>query len=118
MLPSIESLTTATLSLALDAATLRQQAIAANIANAGVEGYERLGVAFEEQLAQARDSLQRRGTVALSDLQQVELGLAPLAREQGGGPGVQLDVEVAEMARDRDLAVRVVPQVHRMLAVP
>ncbi len=33
-------------------------------------------------------------------------------------PSRELVESVAEMARDRDLAVRVVPQVHRMLALP
>jgi hypothetical protein len=33
-------------------------------------------------------------------------------------PSRELLESVAEMARDRDLSVRVVPQVHRVLAVP
>jgi flagellar basal-body rod protein FlgB len=37
-------------SLALDAASLRQQAIAANIANAGDPAYQRRGVSFEARL--------------------------------------------------------------------
>ena len=38
------------LALALDAASLRQQAYAANIANAGNAAYQRLGVSFEAKL--------------------------------------------------------------------
>ncbi len=37
----------------LDAATLRDKAIAANIANVGTPGYERIEVAFEEALKSA-----------------------------------------------------------------
>ena len=33
-------------------------------------------------------------------------------------PARELIESVAEMARDRDLVVRVVPQVHRLLALP
>jgi flagellar basal-body rod protein FlgB len=36
--------------LALDAATLRQQVTASNIANAGIAGFQRSQVSFEEQL--------------------------------------------------------------------
>ena len=36
--------------LALDAASMRQQVIAANIANAGDPAYQRRGVSFEERL--------------------------------------------------------------------
>lgn len=93
MTPSLESITTATLAKALDAASLRQQAIAANLANAGTEGYVPMQVTFEEQLDEARRSLRERGSVAPSDLQewQPELGA-------GEGHEVQLDAEVARMA--------------------
>jgi flagellar basal-body rod protein FlgB len=49
---------TALLGAALDAATMRQQAIAQNIANANTPGYRKIAVSFESrmgaELAQAR----------------------------------------------------------------
>ena len=39
-------------SLALDAALMRQTAIASNVANVNTQGYQALGVNFEEQLLQ------------------------------------------------------------------
>ena len=56
-LASIGTVTTELVSRALDAATLRHAALAANIANATTEGYRPLHVAFEEQLAAARHAL-------------------------------------------------------------
>lgn len=93
MVPSLEALTTATLAKALDAASLRQQAIAANLANAGTEAYVPLQVSFEEQLEDARRSLRERGSVAPADLQELQ---AELGTDEGGE--VQLDAEVARMA--------------------
>ncbi|MGB4476084.1 MAG: flagellar basal body protein, partial [Bacillota bacterium] len=41
------------LSKALQAASLRQEAIAQNLANVDTPGYKALGVSFEEQLSRA-----------------------------------------------------------------
>ncbi len=43
-------------SLALDAALMRQTAIATNIANANTHGYQTLGVNFEEQLTDSSET--------------------------------------------------------------
>lgn len=94
------SITIATVSLALEAAARRQETIAANVANANVEGYVPQRVAFETQLAQARASLQERGAVQPRDLERVTIEVEPVF-DAGGVPArVQLDVEVAEMARN------------------
>jgi len=55
------------MTLALDAASLRQQAIAANIANAGDPAYQRRGVSFEDRLREltASSTPQGAGTAAL-----------------------------------------------------
>ncbi|MGB4717593.1 MAG: flagellar basal body rod protein FlgB, partial [Bacillota bacterium] len=53
------------LSKALQAASLRQEAIAQNLANVDTPGYKALGVSFEEQLSRAlsgSDSIQLRVT--------------------------------------------------------
>jgi flagellar basal-body rod protein FlgB len=94
------SITVATVSLALEAAARRQEAMAANIANAGVDGYLPQRVAFETQLADARASLQEKGSVQSSDLARVAIDVEPVEDASGAPARVQLDVEVAEMARN------------------
>lgn len=44
-------------SLALDAALMRQTAIATNIANANTRGYQTIGVDFEQQLTDSSETL-------------------------------------------------------------
>lgn len=100
MVHSLESLTTATVSLALDAAARRQQAIAANVAHANTEGYAAVRVSFESQLAEARQSLRDRGSVQPADLAGVRAELHSTADAGGGPVRVQLDLEMAEMARN------------------
>lgn len=91
----LEALTTATLALALDAASRRQEAFAANIANAGTPGFTPLQVEFESQLADARASLRSRGSVEPRDLEGVQPQVAPALDEP-----LRLDGQVAEMARN------------------
>jgi flagellar basal-body rod protein FlgB len=100
MFAGIEALTTASLSLALDAATLRQQAIASNIANADVAGYQALEVAFESQLTQARESLQRQGSVDAFSLADVQLKMTPMASTSNVPASIKLDAEVAKLAQN------------------
>lgn len=97
MVHSLESLTTATVSLALDAAARRQQAIAANVANANTEGFAAVRVSFESQLTEARQSLRDRGSVQPGDLAGVR---AELQTGEGAPARVHLDLEMAEMARN------------------
>ncbi len=94
------SITIATVSLALEAAARRQETFAANLANANVDGYVPQRVAFEAQLAQARASLQEQGRVHPRDLERVTIELEPVLDAAGAPARVQLDVEVAEMARN------------------
>lgn len=56
------------LKTALDAYSMRQKAIASNVANIDTPGYKRIEVPFEEQLQQAQN-MQTKGT----DLGQIEL---------------------------------------------
>jgi flagellar basal-body rod protein FlgB len=101
MTEGIEAITTAAIGLALDAAILRQQAIAANIANAGVEGYTPVTVDFESRLDEARSALESRGRLDAASLVDVRPALetAPLDA-RGLPPKVALDVEVASMAQN------------------
>ena len=61
MTDGIEAVTRSALALALDAASLRQQAIATNIANANAIGYVPQRVSFEEQLVDARRGMAQNG---------------------------------------------------------
>lgn len=93
MTHGIEAVTTASLSLAMDAATLRHQVIAANIANASSVGYVPQQVSFEAQVEQALrgDSV---GTPAL------QMRVEPQSAPNGGPAVVHVDTEVAAMAEN------------------
>lgn len=96
----ITNVTTAALALALDAAALRQQAIASNIANVDTPGYSPVAVAFEEQLTQARRTLQAGRALDGSELAGVQPALQAVSGEAGLSPAVQLDVEAAHLAQN------------------
>ena len=96
MSQSTEAVTSAIMRVALDGASLRHQAIAANIANAATPGYQPLKVSFESQLASARDRL--NGGEAL---QGVLADLSPSVEAQAQeGEGPALDLQVADMAQN------------------
>ena len=97
---ALEALTTATLSLAMEAASRRHQAIATNIANAHTEGYEPVRLSFEEHLADARSALHDRGSVDRFALAGVRMELEPVLDAQGRPAQVQLDAQMAELARN------------------
>jgi len=86
----IEGTTAKVVTLALDAASLRQQAIAANIASANTPGYRPVRVSFEEQLS-ALDA---------ASLENVRPTIEPepLAADPANGSAVALDQEVAKLS--------------------
>ncbi len=102
MTEGLEAVTSAALALALDAASMRQQVHATNIANAATPGYGPLRVSFEAQLDEVRAELSARGRLTdASILAEVEPTLEEAPREAGGLlPQVQLDVEVAAMSQN------------------
>jgi flagellar basal-body rod protein FlgB len=81
----------ALLSRALDIAALRQAVHTSNIANAGVEGFRRLDVSFDTELARANAALgvDAASTDALTQPRVVETNET-----------VRLDQEMALMAKD------------------
>jgi flagellar basal-body rod protein FlgB len=79
------------LSRALDIAALRQAVHTSNIANAGVEGFRRLDVSFETELARAGAAL---GSTAST------LETLPQGRVVETTETVRLDKEMALMAKD------------------
>lgn len=91
----IDNNMTALLSMAIDAATMRQQAIAQNIANASTPGYQRVSVSFEQRLAGMAAHAPSGAAPSLADLSNYRPTL-----EYANGPanGVQLDQELAEMS--------------------
>ncbi|WP_440534011.1 flagellar basal body rod protein FlgB [Variovorax sp. YR566] len=100
MTDGIEAVTRSALALALDAASLRQQAISTNIANANAIGYVPQRVSFEAQLADARRSIEQSGRLDAFALNQVRPRVEPAVDATGVPAQVQLDVEAAEMARN------------------
>jgi flagellar basal-body rod protein FlgB len=96
MTEGIEGITTSVLSLALDAAVLRQQAIANNIANANTAGYVRQTVSFDRQLEALGTA--RADPTRLARFAHTALHIEP-AGADAAGP-VQLDMEVARMAQN------------------
>jgi flagellar basal-body rod protein FlgB len=86
---------TALLSLALDAAQMRQQAIAQNIANVNTPGYRRVSVSFEQRIAQ----LTRDGTGGAAQMPSYLSYYRPKIEYATGVEGpVQLDQELADMS--------------------
>lgn len=90
----IEAITTASLSLALDAASLRQQVIAANIANAGSVGFVPRRVSFEAQVADGLRALQGGASSPL------QARVEPVLGAQGEPQEVRLDTEVAALTQN------------------
>jgi flagellar basal-body rod protein FlgB len=87
MIGVVDGVGTSMVKLALDAAVLRHQAIAQNIANLQSEGYVPLQVSFETELAAARRSdlrpeEQRRLLESAKPQLVLQLGLSPGPRPQ------------------------------------
>lgn len=92
----IDPATSALVGMALDAAAMRQQAIAHNIANANTPGYRRMSVSFERQLDALRDG---DGEVRMAS--PASLGEArPVFTTAADEGAVSLDVEVADLSRN------------------
>ena len=100
MTDGIEAVTRSVLALALDAASLRQQAISANIANANAVGYVPQRVSFEDQLVDARRGMAQTGRVDAFALGDVRPRMEAVVDSQGIPAQVQLDMEAADMARN------------------
>ncbi len=82
---------------ALDAASLRHQVHAANVANVSTEGWQRLQVSFEDRLAAAASSLRSRDD---SVARRAMAGIEPRVEEAATGDRVGVDEEVAQMVQN------------------
>jgi flagellar basal-body rod protein FlgB len=112
---AIESVTTSLLGMALDAASLRQQAIATNIANVDTAGYVPRQVSFEAQLEQARRSLDADGAIDPFSLGTIRPRIE--AAPDGLASPVRLDVEVAKMAQNTVQYQTLVKAINRHFAI-
>lgn len=102
MLSIIDSGTTALLSLAIDAATMRQQALAQNIANVNTPGYRRVDVSFAERIGALIDGDGQVRTASPSELAAFRpfLQLAPADNADNADNKVSLDTELAAMSEN------------------
>jgi flagellar basal-body rod protein FlgB len=101
MIAGISGATKEAVMLALDAASLRHQAIANNIANASTPGYTPLKVNFEEQLAAFRQAMDGSDTEAHGALQGVKGFIEEdLAAAGRGASNVMLDMEVVKLSQN------------------
>jgi len=93
MTHSLEAITTTALGVALDAAQMRQQVIAANIANANVGGYAAQRLSFDAVLSEtwSRDGASVRPV-------SVQATVAPALDASGQPVPVQLDAEMAQLS--------------------
>jgi flagellar basal-body rod protein FlgB len=89
----------AAVATALDALSLRQQAIAANLANANTAGYRASGVDFEDALRSALDGLGTEPEETLQKLSELRAGLqSGDFTRTAQNAGVELDMELAHMS--------------------
>jgi flagellar basal-body rod protein FlgB len=100
MTSSIEALTTGALSAALDGASRRHAAVAANIANANTEGYVPVRVSFDARLEDARAALTEKRGLDASMLDALRGTPEAVLDAAGQPPKVELDLEMAELARN------------------
>jgi flagellar basal-body rod protein FlgB len=95
-----DPVTTALVIKALDAASLRQQAIAANIANANSVGYVPLRVNYEQQMGFVRQALARGSLATAAEVATlhpfIEQGQPPAA----GNAAVMIDMEVVKLSQN------------------
>lgn len=101
MISGISSATGEALVLALDAASLRHQAIANNIANANTPGYVPLRVNFEEQLSAFSRAAEGSDAEMRSALRGVKAFIEQDAAATGpGASNVMLDMEVVKLSQN------------------
>lgn len=112
----IEALTVAALSSALDAASLRQQVIATNIANAGRSDYVAQRVSFEATLAEQAARLHGEGVDRRPPVE-LRMRVEPDLDADGRGRPVQLDAEVGALAQNSTHYQALIRGLNRYLSV-
>lgn len=100
MFGSTEAITVDMVRLALDAASMRHQAIAHNIANVNTEGFAPARVNFEEQMSSLRSALQAGEPVKADMLAGIRPVLLRGAPALDADRTAMLDLQVSEMAQN------------------
>jgi len=95
--PGIEGVTTAALSLALDAASLQHRVLAANVANTNTPGYVPMRLQFSAQIDEMAASRASVSTDPAS-MFAVRMSLQPAQDASGAMTSVQPDQEMAAMS--------------------
>lgn len=113
----VEAVTTRALGLALDAAVLRHQVTATNIANAQTVGYVPHRLSFEEQMADAARDLASRGALDARALDNLQMRLVPSLDAGGQAQPVQFDAEMVELSRNAVHYQALIKGLSRHLAV-
>lgn len=103
----------------MDAFSVRNKAIASNIANIGTPNYKRLDVSFEKDLSDAISDA--NNSVDLSDkVDQVEpeIEIDPANQNGNGANNIDIDHEMAELAKNQlnfSLASKLIGETFQML---
>ena len=91
-------ITTDLVTMALNAATLRQQVAAHNIANANTPSYVPYKASFEGQLDQLQIKLRQGENIGPSDLSVLKMRVGAASLGNGLAPTVALDMEAAKLS--------------------
>jgi len=100
MFGQTEAITLDMLKMALDAASLRHQAIANNIANVNTPGYAPARVSFEAQMGALRSTLQQGNPITPGMLSGIRPVLEREAVVQESDRTALLDKEIVNMAQN------------------
>jgi len=95
-----DRVTSALVMLALDAATLRHQATANNLANIHSAGYQPQRVNFEEQLSALRSAVAAQAQVTPAAIEQVRPFVEPDSARRTGSIAGMIDMEVMKLAQN------------------
>jgi flagellar basal-body rod protein FlgB len=100
MIQKSDSVTVSLMRLALDAASLNQQAIANNIANAHSPGYVPMRVRFDAQMANVRSSVRRGEEVKPAQLKGIQPTLERMVDADTRTGVAGLDMETARLSEN------------------
>ena len=99
-MPEVGRVDLATLNAALDALSTRHRTLATNVANADTPGYRRKDVSFDDVLRSAMEGSDRLSRTRPDHLSGAGSASTQIAVSQAAAPGVDIDVEMAELARN------------------
>ena len=95
-----DGVTSALVLMALNAATLRHQATANNLANVHSENYRAQRVNFEEQLSALRHAVATQSPIASAALAQVQPFIETDVARGAGGLAARMDMELVTLSQN------------------